>query len=96
MTESGSYSLPRENDMMMKRNIRVKEQWCAGVHARNASRRLAYRRILHPRAGGGNARIVDSMSGKVARPARISPHFRLTIEHGYINKSFARGSQKKQ
>jgi hypothetical protein len=37
------------------------ETWCAGVHARQASRKLAYRRIFPSRAGGGNARIVHLM-----------------------------------
>jgi hypothetical protein len=33
--------------------VSVKEQWYAGVHSRNASRRLAYRRLFHLPAGGG-------------------------------------------
>jgi hypothetical protein len=39
----------------------VKEPWCAGVHARKAGWRLAYRRVFHPRAGDGDVMIVNSL-----------------------------------
>jgi hypothetical protein len=39
--------------------VGMKEPWCAGVHARHASRRLAYRRVFHPRTDGDNAMIVN-------------------------------------
>jgi hypothetical protein len=55
------------------RKVGVKDQRCAGVHARNASRRLACRHRFPPRAGGGNATIINRIARVVHGPTIPRP-----------------------